>query len=44
MNKVVEIIQETRKEWSTPELKKVDIEQITASNPAAGSDAGGLGS
>jgi hypothetical protein len=25
-----EVIQETRKEWSTPELKKVDIEQITA--------------
>ena len=30
MNKVVEIIQETRKEWSAPELKMVDIEQITA--------------
>ena len=32
MNKVVEIIQETRKEWSAPELKKVDIEQITAAS------------
>ena len=30
MNQVVEITQETRKEWSAPELKKVDIEQITA--------------
>jgi len=30
MNRVVEIIQETRKEWSAPELKKIDIEQITA--------------
>jgi hypothetical protein len=29
MEKAVEI-QEIRKEWSTPELKKVDIEQITA--------------
>jgi hypothetical protein len=38
MNKVVEIIQETRKEWSAPELKKVDIEQITAegaTNPSS---------
>ena len=32
MNKVVEIPQETRKEWSAPELKKVDIEQITAAS------------
>lgn len=31
MNQVVEINTETRKEWSAPELKKVDIEQITAS-------------
>jgi hypothetical protein len=38
MNKVVEIPQETRKEWSAPELKKVDIEQITAggnTNPSS---------
>jgi hypothetical protein len=33
MNQVVEITQETRKEWSAPELKKVDIEQITATGP-----------
>lgn len=39
MNKVVEIIQETRKEWSAPELKKVDIEQITASGGGPGTDA-----
>jgi hypothetical protein len=44
MNKVVEIIQETRKEWSAPELKKVDIEQITASGPNLGSDGEGAGS
>jgi hypothetical protein len=42
MSKVVEIIQETRKEWSAPELKKVDIEQITANGAsffADGSDS-----
>jgi hypothetical protein len=38
MNKVVEIIQETRKEWSAPELKKVDIEQITANGVVNNSD------
>ena len=38
MNKVVEIIHETRKEWSPPELKKVDIEQITAEGGGPGSD------
>ena len=32
MNQVVEINTETRKEWSAPELKKVDIEQITAAH------------
>ena len=26
------VIVETRKEWVAPELKKVDIEQITAAN------------
>jgi hypothetical protein len=30
MNKVTESNVEPRKEWVTPELKKVDIEQITA--------------
>jgi hypothetical protein len=24
---------ESRKKWATPELRKVDIEQITANNP-----------
>ena len=41
MNKVVEIIQETRKEWSTPELKKVDIEQITAAGVVSFADGPG---
>jgi hypothetical protein len=38
MNKVVEIIHETRKEWSPPELKKVDIEQITAGGSSGNAD------
>jgi hypothetical protein len=38
MSKVVEIPQETRKEWSMPELKKVDIEQITANGGNFGAD------
>jgi hypothetical protein len=42
MREVVEIIQESRKEWSAPELKKVDIEQITANGPAPGGDGSGL--
>jgi hypothetical protein len=41
MNKVVEIIQETRKEWSAPELKKVDIEQITAGGDNSYNDGPG---
>ena len=30
MDKVIAMSAEPRKEWVTPELKKVDIEQITA--------------
>jgi hypothetical protein len=41
MNKVVEIIQETRKEWSAPELKKVTIKQITAAQFLANDDGNG---
>jgi hypothetical protein len=37
MKNVVDI-QETRKEWSTPELKKVDLEQITASGGSTNVD------
>jgi hypothetical protein len=33
---------ETKKTWVTPELKKVDIEQITAHNRSTGGDGGGL--
>jgi hypothetical protein len=38
MNKVDETNVEPRKEWVTPELKKIDIEQITAANSGSGND------
>jgi hypothetical protein len=41
MEKVIEITQDSRTEWSTPELKKIDIEQITAVTGGSGGD--GLG-
>lgn len=40
MENVIEVTQETRKDWSTPELKKVDIEQITAGNTNSGGKDG----
>ena len=36
------VIVETRKEWVAPELKKVDIEQITAAGQNATYDGGSL--
>jgi hypothetical protein len=39
MENIIEINQDSRTEWSTPELKKVDIEQITALNTGQGNDA-----
>jgi len=39
MDKVIETSVEPRKEWVTPELKKVDIEQITATGGNLGSDS-----
>jgi hypothetical protein len=39
MEKVIKTSVEPRKEWVTPELKKVDIEQITATNVGGGGDA-----
>jgi hypothetical protein len=44
MDEVVDTIQEPRKEWSTPELKKVDLEQITASGFSDGFDGEGASS
>ena len=35
---------EPRKEWVAPELKKIDVEEITAANSGPGSDFGGLAS
>lgn len=45
MDNVIVINQDSRTEWSTPELKKVDIEQITAFQTGSGADGlGGSGS
>ena len=30
---------ETRKEWAAPELKKIDVEEITAAGTGSGGDA-----
>ena len=38
MDKVIETSVEPRKEWVAPELKKVDIEQITAFGGNPGGD------
>ncbi|MGO9318761.1 MAG: hypothetical protein ACLPXT_04930 [Terracidiphilus sp.] len=41
MENIIEINQDSRAEWSTPELKKVDIEQITAGGSSIPSSDGG---
>jgi hypothetical protein len=33
-------IEETRKTWATPELKKIDVEVLTALESGLGSDGG----
>jgi hypothetical protein len=38
MDKVIAMSAEPRKEWVTPELRKVDIELITAGTAATDSD------
>ena len=38
MDNVIEIIQDSRTEWSTPELKKIDIQQITALSGSTSND------
>jgi hypothetical protein len=38
VDKYIELIPETRKEWIAPELSKVDIKKITASNGGYGGD------
>ena len=43
MDHVIETNDEPRKEWATPELKKIDVEEITAFGSGTNSD-GPLGS
>jgi hypothetical protein len=43
MNNAFDTTLETRTEWSAPELKKVDIEQITAANTHTFTDDGTFG-
>ena len=43
MENVMETSVEPRKEWVAPELKKVDIEQITANGAGGSSDLHTLG-
>jgi hypothetical protein len=40
MNRSIETNMEIRKEWSAPELKKVEIGQITAGKGGTGGDGG----
>lgn len=40
MESFVEINVESRKEWIAPELKKIDVEQITAFGGSVPSDLG----
>jgi hypothetical protein len=44
MDKVIAMSAEPRKEWVTPELKKVDIELITAAGGSSTPDGLGLAS
>ena len=43
MNRSIETNMEIRKEWSAPELKKVEIGQITAGKGGTGGDGGAVG-
>ncbi len=38
MENPVELVPETRKEWVAPELKKIDVEEITAAASATTDD------
>jgi hypothetical protein len=43
MDHMIEANDEPRKEWAAPELKKIDIEEVTAGGPGTISDGfGGL--
>jgi hypothetical protein len=41
MDHVIETNDEPRKEWAAPELKKIDIEEITAGGPSPSDDGVG---
>jgi len=40
MDHVIETNDAPRKEWAAPELKKIDIEEITAGGPSGPNDDG----
>jgi hypothetical protein len=42
MDNVNETCDEPRKEWAAPELKKIDVEEITAFGNGPASEGGGL--
>jgi len=44
MQNLVETNVEPREEWVAPELKKIDVEAITAFGPTGTPDLGGQGS
>ncbi len=44
MESLVEVNVEPRKEWAAPELKKIHVEEITASLFSPGDDGDGPGS
>jgi hypothetical protein len=39
MEKMTETSMQTKMEWRAPELKKIDVEQITAASFTAGADS-----
>jgi hypothetical protein len=38
MNSIVEINEASKKQWLAPELKKINIEEVTANNTGTGAD------
>ena len=43
MASIIETRQKSRKEWTKPELRQLDIEKITALNSGSGADGGAAG-
>ena len=44
MENLVETNVEPRKEWAAPELKKIDVEEITAASSGSGGDFASMNS